>query len=601
MTWELTIENTRGIREGQVSIDQGVNVVRASNWHGKSSLIASVKTALGIERPLTEGEDRGQVTLDAGEETVTVELRRTDDGEVVRTGDPYLTDDFDRLVVDLFAALDETNEVRQAVRNRENLEDVLTRPLDFEDIERRLAELREQRERVDAELERAEAAADDIPAAQERVTRLETTLEELRDRREEIGGDGTTEDVLTAEREELSDLRAERERLQGRVDRLKRTVERTREELNAKRDELDGLTVPDAPESESELADVREEFESVQRDAKLLQDVYTANRRVVDEGRFELLADVEHGLLGDAIDCWVCGDETDRETVQANLDRMADRVADLQDRSDEYRERIEELEQRRDAVEQKRRRKADLEEAVADLEATLADREESLATARERLEEVEDRITELEESVEEIDETVTNLESEIKYKELELEEAREELAELEQQAERREALRDQRERLTEDLTRLRNRKTEIKRDMRDSFQRTMTDLLERFDTGFETARLTDTFEFVVARDGREASLDALSQGERELLGIVTALSGHEAYDVGERAPILLLDDLGGLADRNLQTLVEYLETRVDYLLFTSYPEDSAFEGHEIEFTDWEVVSDPDNSGAGLPS
>lgn len=144
--------------------------------------------------------------------------------------------------------------------------------------------------------------------------------------------------------------------------------------------------------------------------------------------------------------------------------------------------------------------------------------------------------------------------------------------------------------LTEEITDLRNRKEEVKRRIREAFSSALDDLLEQFDTGFETARLTSTFDLVVARDGREAQLDALSEGERELLGFVAALAAYDAFDVGERVPVMLLDGLGGLASGNLQILVEYLADRTEYLVLTAYPEYEGFDGNELSPSDWQVVS-----------
>ena len=90
---------------------------------------------------------------------------------------------------------------------------------------------------------------------------------------------------------------------------------------------------------------------------------------------------------------------------------------------------------------------------------------------------------------------------------------------------------------------------------------------------------------------REASLDALSEGELELIGFVAALAGRQSFDVAETLPLLLVDDVGGLADDNLHTLIDYLHERTEYLVFTAYPEYTAFEGQEISPDEWTVAND----------
>ena len=588
MTWHVRIENVAGIREGEATIEPGVNAVRASNWRGKSSLIAGIEAAVGTGAPLTEGETAGRVELATDDGDVTVELAR-EDGTVVRRGGRYLDDARDRRCAELFAFLDDANEVRAAVRRGENLEAVLTDPLDLEDIDEQIAAYRREREQVEAELEQAEAAAAKLSATDERIGELESELEELEDREADL--DEPTASGDGGDWEALSDARAERERTRDRVDRLEETVANARETLADRRDELDALEVPEAADVESELAEAREDLRSVERDVELLRSVYEANSRIVEEGRIDLVGDVERGLVEDVVECWVCGNRAEAESFDGRLEALRDRIASLRSEAAGYEETVESLEARRDEVERARRREADLEAAIADLEATLVDREESLAAAGERLAELDETVESLEDAVEERDRERTDVRSERKYVETELDEARQQRESLASRAEQRETLSGELDRLGDEMERLRERKETVQRELRESFSAAMGDIVERFDVGFESARLTGSFDVVVAREGREASLDALSEGELELLGIVAALAGHRAYDVGERLPVILLDGIGGLAGDNLGRLVEYLEGRATYLVLTAYPEHEALEANELDPSRWTVVSD----------
>ncbi|SMO66536.1 archaea-specific SMC-related protein [Halorubrum cibi] len=587
MGWELTIENVAGIREGSARIDPGNNVVRAANWQGKSSFLQAIETAMGTAAPLTENADAGRVELETPDGTHVVELERRD-GTVVSSGSGLLFDEYDRIRADLYAFLDEDNAIRDAVRRGEDLADLLTRPLEFENIEERIAELRSERSSVDAELSNAEDAASRLPSVQEEVTRLDARLEELRERRESLT-EPDDADGEEAEREELSRLRAERSRTERRVDRLSDAVERIEGTLAELREERESLTVPEEDVSE-ELSWIRDRRESIRTDVELLRAVYSANRRVLTEGRVELLTDRDRGLLGDDVACWLCGTETDEESLRERLEDLSDRISELTAERAEYDDRVEELEERRDRIRNATKRRDELDRRIGDLEAKLADREESLESAREHLSELERRIESLEETVAERDEEVTDVASDLARVETELEERREELEDLERHADKRSTLTDEREALSEEIEELRNRKTEMKRRTREAFDEAIADLLDRFDTSFETARLTSEFELVVARDGRTASLDALSEGELELLGIVAALAGHEAFEVGEDVPVLLLDRLGGLSAGNLSTLVEYLDGRAEYLVFTAYPEHDALEASVVDPSEWDVVS-----------
>lgn len=584
-SWTFTISNIAGIREAEATVQPGLNAVRAANWRGKSSFIEAIRTAMGTAAPLTEGADRGRVTLETSEGTYAVNLRR-DGNTVVREGTPYLTDEYDAVRADLYAFLGEGNEIRRAVRNGENLEDPLTRPLDFENIEERIADRSEKRERVDAELESAEGAAERLPALQGEVTRLESRLEDLRERQERLAdtdGDGDA-------REELIDVRSERDRLEQRRDRLESSVERTGERLANLREERADLEVPDH-DVESDLVEARERLDELERDIGLLQSVYSANKRVLDEDRADLVSEVDRSLVDDTMACWVCGREADAGTLEAQVERLGDRIADHRADAGALRDRVEELEAKRREVRNAERRRSDLDSRIVDLESSLSEKRALLSEVEADLGELDERIDRLSATAEEADSTLTDVKSEAKFVEAELEDKRAELDEAEMRAQRREALREMRKDLSEVIRGLRNRKEEIERRTREAFDESMSEVLARFDTSFESVRLTPGFELVVARDGREASLDALSEGETELIGFVTALAGREAFEVGETIPIMLLDGLGGLADANLRSLVDYLESRAEYLVFTAYPEHGSFDGNEIDPAGWSVVSD----------
>lgn len=590
MSWELEIDNIAGIRSGSASLKPGVNAVRGTNWKGKSSFVTAIETVMGTEKVVTEGEERGRVSLETDDGSVSVTLHR--DGDVVtREGDPYLHDEKTRVAASLFTFLDDNNPVREAVRNDENLESVLTRPLDFENIDKQIADLTREREQVQTELERAQDAARKLPSVQEDVEQLKTEIDELESKRERLKDGGRDASSVPERRDELSDAKAERDSTESRIERLKNSVERLREKLADKRAELEDLEVPAVDgDHESEIADRRERLNELERDAELLQSVYAPTKRILDEDRLDLITDVERDIMADTVSCWTCGSESTVDDIETNIERLSDRISDLREKAQRERNEVERLQERQEKVRRAQRRRDDLEEAIADLESSLEERETSLERAREQYDKLQSNVEELSETVEAEDDALTDVESEIKYAETQLEEKQEELETLENRSARREQLEDEREELTAEINRLRDRKAELKRRLRDAFDDAIQDVLTRFDVGFEMVRLTSEFDLVVARNGREARLSALSEGELELLGVVAALAGYEAFDVTDEIPVMLLDSLGGFADDNLQTLVEYLQSRAEFIVFTTYPENTTFEGNTIDPTDWDVVS-----------
>jgi chromosome segregation ATPase len=590
MTWTIDIDHIAGILDGEATVDPGLNAVRAANWQGKSSFVEAVKVALGTSMDLTEGADSGRVHLETPGRSVTVRLVRDGDS-VRREGTPYLEDEFDVARASLFACLDEDNEIRQAVRRGDDLEPILLRPLDFQNIDERIHDLQRERERVEEELSQAREAKKRLPTVQEKVTRLEGEIEDLREQRAEVDDEESGGEDSDSARQRLSQARSEQTRAADRVERLEGSIDRMEERLDERRAELDALDVPDHGDIDARLESARADLDAAKRDADLLQSVYAATERILDENRLDLITDVQREIDADSVTCWTCGSDTTRAEIEAQLDALGTRLAELRATADKRRETVEELETQREQHRQVTSRRDDLEAEIRDLEEELADRRQSLADARDRHEAATERVEALAEQVDETMSTLSDIESEIKYRKAELDDATDELETLERRAERIDALETDRESIRAEIEELRTRKDRIRRDAREAFDEAMREIVARFETGFEAARLTPEFDIVVARDGRESSLGALSEGERELVGFVAALAGRESFDAGDVLPLMLVDSVGGLDDDNLHTLIDYLRERTEYLVFTAYPEYAAFDGKEIDPTSWAVAND----------
>jgi len=596
MTWNITIDNIGGIQHAETTLENGVNAVRAPNWQGKSSFLYALETVFGTEKRLTENATEADVVLEVDGTKYYVELKRQGN-TITKSGNPYLTDDVDLECADLFAFLDETNEIRQAVDRGDNLEDLLTRPLDFEKIDEQIAKLKTEREQVDSELTRADRAADHLPALQEKVTQLEADLEDLHDEWETIDHEPTNENDA---QEELSSLRAELNQTKRAISRHESSLETAKDLLKEKREELEELEVPEYEDLEAELSKRQDELDAVRADRDLVGSLYEYTNRVLEQDRLDLITDLSRGVLSDSFNCWVCGHETNRDDVELNLKNLEDRLEQLRSREASLEQNVEELRQKQSTLKTAERKERDLTTRIGELEGQVSSAETDLAYARERRSELEVEIDEVSDTISTTEDEVTDIRSDIKYKEAELEDAQKELKEAQNEAGQRDTLQKERNSLSEEIETLRTRKERVKRDTRDAFDSALDDILDRFDVGFETARLTESFDLVVARGGREASLDALSEGERQLLGIITALAGHEAFNVADRLPVMLLDSHAGLDDTHIHHLVDYLSTRVDVLVLTAYPEYEDFEGHEISPMDWETVSYDSDTATAAP-
>jgi DNA repair exonuclease SbcCD ATPase subunit len=600
----VDIENVAGIRAGRAEIRPGLTVVKAENWQGKSSFMTALQVVMGTTgwdgtgHPLTDGTAEGRVRLETADRSFETELRRS--GETVhRQGEVYLTDEHSQLCARLFAFLGENNPVREAVRSDGDLASLLTKPLDIENIDEQIDRLKREREAVEGQLEEAEGAAERLAPVQTAVTELEADISELRERREDLSGEAEP-GTADPEADELSSKRAEKEQVTSQIATLENKIERQEDRLSEREAELEGLTIPAEPELTADIDDHRSRIAELETNIGLLEDLHRVNKRVLDEERATLVTAVERSVAGDEIDCWLCGEGTSESAIADRLASIAETIDDFRAEKSDLEREIAEIRERREEVREQRRRRDDLETEISELRVTLEENRSRLAELEERLEDVTAELDRLRETVEETNSQLTDIESELKYKQNELEEKRAELAQLEDAAGRRERLRDERDDLSAEIESLRSRRNQKQRELAERFEERMGEIVDAFEPGFGSARLTPKtdgegnvteFDLVVAREGRETSLDALSEGEVELLGIVTALAGYETFDVGDRVPFILLDGLTALSSENYHAVVEYLHERTERLVTTAYPEIGDFDGHVISPRDWDVVSD----------
>jgi hypothetical protein len=98
------------------------------------------------------------------------------------------------------------------------------------------------------------------------------------------------------------------------------------------------------------------------------------------------------------------------------------------------------------------------------------------------------------------------------------------------------------------------------------------------------------FDIHVVREDEEGTVyeddvSNLSESEKEVAGLVFALSGYLAHEVHEELPFMLLDSLSALDANRVADLLDYFEDHVSYLVAAVLPEVSEKIGDEYSTVD----------------
>ena len=617
--WKLQVQNIGGIEQGQVTLDRGTNVIQASNFQGKSSLLAAVQTAIGTtglggadkpfdeRHPLTEGRDTGQVALEREDATHEVQLLSRD-GTVVREGTPVLTDHQDQVIARLFAVLGEDNPIRRAVRSgqTEILTELLTMPLELENIDARVEELRHRRDRLSTRRGEIKTATRDIPQLEEEIATLEDDLTTLQDRHDRLTAEVETDDQQATLREQLSEQEAALDRKKTEIERMERQLQRKRDRLATKEDELDEINLSDKTDLEVDLSEKQDEIDRLEAEISILRDLYNGIDRALTDDHLDILTEVDRTLTEDRLQCWACGAETTPEAVRSQLQVLNQRRSDLLERKEQLEAEVEGLREQRRQRETRQRKHEQLSAETSQLRQQIEDQEQDLSLARERRDELERAVEDLKAEINRLEDTDANITSELREvertigkkenalarKQAELEEAKEKAEELEQVESKLATTRDE-------LQELKSRRQTKQTQLQQQYTAALDEIADQFMPGFDGGRLkrittedgnTKRFEIVVAQNGRQRSLDTLSEGELELVGIAVALAGYRTFDVSKSVPCLLIDGIGQLASEHLRNLIEYLEGSTDRLITTAYPEAGTFDTVTISPDQWQTTA-----------
>jgi len=611
--WDVTRMNIGGIRSGSATIEDGLNVIQASNFRGKSSFIAALRTAIGATgqydpHPLTEGTKEGRVTLEAADHSHEVLLERVSPETVTQSGTPYITDETDQVCARLFACLDEANPIRKAVRNGEDLTELLQAPLNIADIDAQIATLKSEQREIDQQIAEAERAGEQLPTVQETVTELEGKLDELQSQREELASEEAEKEQIGQLRDEISAKSETLATIGGDIERLENEITRKSEQITQKKEQKAELDVPADVDEEQDADALEQQIDALERQIALVEDLYRANQNVVEAGEIDVITDVDRSIAADEFECWVCGQQTTGAEIDEYISGLQSKVTDLRDQKADVQAELAELEARRRERRQVRQEKQRLANEIRQLTADIDEKQGLLEENRERKAAIEREISDLREELEqaesEYNEELTDVKTEIRTTESKLQSEREKLESLEQNYNRLDELERERGQIQAELENLRNRKKNAQETLKEQFNSIIADIIEAFQPGFSSARLVlktdirgevENIDLELARDiddtGQRTSVDTLSEGEVELIGLMVALAGYHAFDVESTAPFILIDGITELAAEHLRSVATYLEDTTDVLVTTAYPEAGEFDGHVVSPDEWDVVSD----------
>ena len=597
----LVAENVGGIDECEFATDEGVTLVAGPNATNKTSMLRAVLFGVGADEvTIRTDAEEARVALSIHGERVERRAQRSGD-KLAIDGDGLVTDERETILLEQFAGLLQTNELRRAIERGDDVGPLLTRPLDVDRLKRERSEKLGRKRSLEREIASLEETDEQLAAA--RADRTDAI-----DRREQLEADiANLQDQRRSDDDELDELRerragrvAERDRIRARVEELEAAVDRLDDRVTERRQELEraqsAATEADAATLESERERLQSELDEIEDRLEILQSVVSTNREMLDSQSRGALG-FEATLSGDEVTCWTCGTDVQLREIESTTDEVAALVESEKEARREYAPQLREIESAIEEAERTDRRVEELRRGLEDAERTRDERANSLDQQRDRLADLREALDTLDAEIAEREPASDDGPTEIEHLRVERETVGREIdrlesriADLEADRERLATAREDVETLSTEIASITELIENRERELREAFNEAMDDLLEALSfERIERVWLDGAFEVVVARevDGavREDALAHLAESEREMIGLVLGLAGYLAYDVESVAPVVVLDSLGAFDVERTARLVEYFADRTPFLLAAVHPEQAEalpFEQRSLE-------------------
>jgi len=609
----VTVKNIGGINSCELHLSSGLIAFEGRNATNRTSLLTAIAGGLGgTTARLKSDADHGKVEIEFNGESYIREYA-TENGT---QGTPYTTD---AELIDTFVALLWDNPIRQAVRSNDNLRELLMRPVDTQKIQRQIRDRKREREQLTKRRRELEQEREQLPSLQQQreakavdLEQVETELQEAREHVESISIDRTEASETQSLLNTLENKRQEKRNIQEQIEHHTDRIEDLQDSIADLEGKLADFEVPtdEIDRINAEIENLEQQERTLSNQVDDLLTIVSFNDDLLDSGPDELLATkpetetVTDQLTADAdqLVCWTCGTEVSIDQVESRLEGLRDVVQERRQRREEIRSEIDEREVSLEEYERRVRNQREIGSQLSDFRDEVEHRKEECDRLQSDLDAVTEEISSLEDEAAQLedkhaDELVEYYEkiSDLEYERGQLQER---LSDLDSQIEDLEdakteiqQLENQIEEISDDLDSLRGRIENLETEVVDQFNTHIEDLIEKLDyRNIERVwlerkvdsddRSGGSFDLHIVRqaeDGSvyEDSLETLSESERELVGLVLALTGNLVHEVSEQVPVMLLDSIESLDSERLTMVLQYFSSRVDYMIVALLPEYAA--------------------------
>lgn len=461
------------------------------------------------------------------------------------------------------------------------------------------SDLEEQIENFEGDISKQQSKFDKSTEIQDQIGRvsrkindvkskIDTLESNLENQQEELSKIDTDSD------DEIADINAKIHEIEQKKDRL----ENKQDQIQKKQDAITPLRTFishfDGNVDIAEINQIISEHTSLTRTSGSSDDESVTDELISGSGEDEVCifcgADVEPGHY-EELDSKVSEAHKSLSSKKSEIgDEVSDLVsskstlktelAEIRNKKDQKENVAKEIENLEGKIQSKQQQLEDLQDEKADLEEEHKEVQQGLEDDVQRLISLNSKLVEAETDIEDVESTIESRKEDLSKAEDELEDLKDDVKELDQ--------------VRNELKEVRNKVEEIESSVVGQFNERMDDVLNRLEyTGIERiwiqARevrkrkgrrnvMETVFDLNIVReiDGTttEDTIDNLSESEREVTGLIFALTGFLVHDVGDVFPVTLMDSIEMVDSNRIEELLRYFGQYTEYLVVAALPADA---------------------------
>lgn len=515
-------------------------------------------------------------------------------------------------------------EIQQLKQEREKIEEL---ELSLEDKRDRIRDLEQEVEshletKSDLE-ERLEQVNEDIAAINE-----ENIQEEKIDKSKELNN------KLKQLTNEKADIEREIDQLEGKIESRKQDLSEFQNgENKASIEELQ----TDIDNINEEIADLDDNIKDLESDKRVLSPFkrflsqitgpdsspeqinrvaskYTdGNATIAADPAQEDFDNPTDALLEDSSEhCVLCGSVIEDNhyedelkdlnsiisTINSKNSKLQDEINELRDKKETKKSNISSIQRNNDKIESLRDEIDSIEDKIENKREDLSDKIDEIEQVQEDIETVEDEAVKEAENktgmLRDLESKKTEIEIDIESNESDIESKRDKISSLKEEVnEIATKVADRKPEINKQLEDLRGRVDTVEQNVVDQFNTRMKNIIDEL--GYPIERIWIEKKTTTVKEGRRKKekpvfdlnivrevdgvataddVNNLSESEREVTGIILALTGYLVHDVGDACPIIMMDSVEMIDAERLESLLNYVGEHVKYLIVATLPEDT---------------------------